>query len=205
MTFETTTLEDDDYHEENDEASGESDVHKYFLNLEKMKKKKQRELKTDLEDLESSGGSEDLVKKEIIPEPKIELTEPKKTDINVNNKDVLLKSKENETQKESKRLEYSEEIIEEEMINEPKIRISKQSKSQAIEKDVECDSNEDCHDLKKETKRTDTNVKKRQEEYLAIDHESNHSTSDKHIVLENIDSLLLDELWKLRWVLPSFT
>ena len=72
MTFENTTLEEEDYHEENIEGSGQSDVHKYFLNLEKMKKEKRRALDKDLEDQENSGGwSEELVNQDNAEDKKI--------------------------------------------------------------------------------------------------------------------------------------
>ena len=215
MTFEKNTLEDEDYHEENVEGSGQSDVHKYFLNLEKMKKEKRRALEKDLEEQENSGGgSEELVKQNNAEGKKMQESAKQG---HKNNQ--LMRSKE-DTKKETNKIEYSDEIKEEEIVNEPPMKWSKHSKSQGTQTDFECDSNEDCYNQSKEREHntknsndrhmkftTNPSVKENQEEthkeYLPIDHKSNLSVSDKQSSLKSFDSLLLNELWKLRKVFSS--
>ena len=218
-----TTLEDEDYHEEKVEASGQSDVHKYFLNLEKMKKEKRRALEKDLEEQESSGDSGELLDQNSseVSDSKIEEGIKKQESAKQgHNNNEMFKNKE-DTQKKTNKIVYSDEIVEEEIINEPRLKWEKQSKSQGTQTDVECDSNEDCYNKKKKKERADdstggqvqstsdpsvnerqekTNGIKTHEEYIPIDHKSNLSLSDKQSSLKSFDSLLLDELWKLRKV-----
>ena len=215
------TLEDEDYHEENIEGSGQSDVHKYFLNLEKMKKEKRRAIEKDLEDQENSGGGSDELLNQNNAENK-KIIESAKDSHNNNQmmrtkEDIQKKTNEiefsDEIKEEENKMEKSDEIKEEEIINEPQMKWSKHSKSQGTQTDLECDSNEDCYNQNKEGEHntensndghTKSSVKESQEEthkeFLPIDQKSNLSVSDKQSSLKSFDSLLLDELWKLRKV-----
>ena len=224
MTFENTTLEEEDYHEENIEGSGQSDVHKYFLNLEKMKKEKRRALDKDLEDQENSGGGSE----ELVNQDNAENKKTKESAKGGHNNNQMMRTKEDiqkktnkieysdEIKEEENKLENSDEIKEEELINEPQMKWSKHSKSQGTQTDFECDSNEDCYNQNKERESntensndrlTNPSAKENQEEthkeFLPIDQKSNLSVSDKQSSLQSFDSLLLDELWKLRKVFSS--
>ena len=174
-----------------------------------MKKEKRRALEKDLEEQESSGDGGEL-----LDQNSSEGSESK----------IEFKNKE-DTQKKTNKIVYSDEIMDEEIINEPRIKYVKQSKSQGTQTDVECDSNEDCYKKKKMEQRADnstggqvqstldpsvnekqekTNGIETHEKYIPMDHKSNLSLSDKQSSLKSFDSLLLDELWKLRKVLLAF-
>lgn len=179
-----------------------------------MKKEKRRALEKDLEEQESSGGSEEDVNQNNTEESESMTEEIQESAKQGHKENELLRSKE-DTKKKTNKIVYSDESIDEEMIAEPKMKWLKQSKSQGTQTDdddVECDSNEDCYEQKKKNikkrgedadpslneRQEETSETKTHEEYLPIDHKSNLSLSDKQSSLKSFDSLLLDELWKLR-------
>ena len=177
-----------------------------------MKKEKRRALEKDLEEQENSGGSEEDVNQNNTEESESKIEEIQESAKQGHKENELLRSKE-DTKKKTNKIVYSDESIDEEMMAEPKMKWIKQSKSQGTQTDVdvECDSNEDCYKQKKKNikqrKDADPSLNERQEEtsetkiheeYLPIDHKSNLSLSDKQSSLKSFDSLLLDELWKLR-------
>lgn len=188
-----------------------------------MKKEKRRALEKDLEEQGSSGDSGENLDQNSSEgsESKIEGLKKQESANQGHNNNEMFKNKE-DTQKKTNKIVYSDEIMEEEMINEPRLKWKKQSKSQGTQTDVECDSNEDCYKKKKREQRADnstggqvqstldpsvnekqekTNGIETHEKYIPIDHKSNLSLSDKQSSLKSFDSLLLDELWKLRKVL----
>ena len=178
-----------------------------------MKKEKRRALEKDLEEQESSGGSEENVNQNNKEESESKIEEIQESAKQGHKENELLRSKE-DTKKKTNKIVYSDESIDEEMMAEPKMKWIKQSKSQGTQTDdddVECDSNEDCYEQKKKKlkqredadpslneRQEETSEIKTHEEYLPIDHKSNLSLSDKQSSLKSFDSLLLDELWKLR-------
>ena len=187
-----------------------------------MKKEKRRALEKDLEEQENSGDSEALLTQNSLEESESKIEGSKKEPAKQGHSNEMFKNKE-DTQKRTNKIVYSDEIMEEEMIKEPRLKWEKQSKSQGTQTDVECDSNEDCYKKRKQRaddstagqvqSTSDPSVNERQEEtngikthekYIPIDHKSNLSLSDKQSSLTSFDSLLLDELWKLRKVLLVF-